>query len=184
MLRYMGIYGGLSGATIAAIILAGIVLAGGGFFTSVVFGYLVMLVALAFVFVGVKRYRDVELGGVIRFWPALGLGLGISVVAGLIYAGVWEGYLASTNYAFMEHYSAAMLKSYEQSGMTGAELDAARQEMARMVELYDHFWFRVPMTIVEMLPAGVLVALVSAALLRNPKLLPARAPPAPQRAGG
>ncbi len=30
-----------------------------------------MLVALTFIFVGVKRYRDVELGGVIKFVPRL-----------------------------------------------------------------------------------------------------------------
>ncbi|MEI9926854.1 MAG: DUF4199 domain-containing protein [Sphingomonas sp.] len=37
-----------------------------------------MLVALTFIFVGVKRYRDVENGGVIRFLPALGMGLAIA----------------------------------------------------------------------------------------------------------
>ena len=31
-------------------------------FSSVWFGYLVMLVAMTFVFVGVKRYRDIETG--------------------------------------------------------------------------------------------------------------------------
>jgi hypothetical protein len=41
-------------------------------------GYSVMLVALTTVFLGVKQYRDRKLGGVIRFLPALGVGLGIS----------------------------------------------------------------------------------------------------------
>ena len=34
---------------------------------------------------------------------------------------------------------------------------------------------RMPQTFMEILPAGLLVALVSAALLRNPRVLPARA---------
>ena len=41
-----------------------------------------------------KRYRDVERGGVIKFLPAFALGLGIAVCAGIAYACVWEAYLA------------------------------------------------------------------------------------------
>ena len=36
------------------------------------------VIAMSLVFVGVKKYRDEHLGGVIRFWPAFGLGLSIS----------------------------------------------------------------------------------------------------------
>ena len=35
--------------------------------------------------------------------------------------------------------------------------------------------FRIPMMFIEIFPVGLLVALVSAALLRNPRLLPASA---------
>lgn len=41
---------------------------------GVVLGYLTMLIALSAVFVAIKRHRDADLGGVIRFWPAFGLG--------------------------------------------------------------------------------------------------------------
>ena len=61
--------------------------------TSLWFGYLVMLVALSLIFVGVKRYRDSQCGGVINFGPAFVLGLAIAAVAALVYALVWESYL-------------------------------------------------------------------------------------------
>ena len=48
--------------------------------------YLVMIVALTAVFLGIKAYRDKVLGGVIKFLPALGVGLGISAVASILYA--------------------------------------------------------------------------------------------------
>ena len=48
---------------------------------------------MTFIFVGVKRYRDVELGGVIRFLPALSWG-SPSPVAALAYVLIWEIYLA------------------------------------------------------------------------------------------
>ena len=45
---------------------------------GMVIGYLMMLVALSLIFVAIKRQRDEAGGGVIRFWPALGMGLAIS----------------------------------------------------------------------------------------------------------
>ena len=53
-------------------------------------GYLTMIVALSMIFFGVKRYRDHDKGGVIRFLPALFMGLAISAVAGVIYVLGWE----------------------------------------------------------------------------------------------
>ncbi len=47
------------------------------------------------IFLGVKRYRDQELGGVIRFGTAFMLGLGIAVVASLAYVLLWEVYLSA-----------------------------------------------------------------------------------------
>ena len=48
-------------------------------------GYTSMLIALSAIFVGVKRHRDETLGGVIRFWPAFAMGLGITLIAGVFY---------------------------------------------------------------------------------------------------
>jgi hypothetical protein len=45
--------------------------------------------------------------------------------------------------------------------------------MESMRTSYANPLFRIPMTFLEILPVGLLVSLVSALLLRNPKLLPA-----------
>jgi hypothetical protein len=45
--------------------------------------------------------------------------------------------------------------------------------MRELADSYRDPVFRMPMTFVEIFPVGLLVALVSAALLRNPRLLPA-----------
>lgn len=174
MTRYILIYGCLSGAVVIATLISGIVLGPDSFFSSVVFGYLVMLVALTFIFMGVKRFRDVEQGGVIRFGKALLLGLGIAAMAGVIYVAVWEVYLASTGYVFMEQYVASVLAGYEREGMDAATLAAKRAEFEGMALQYEKFWFRMPMTFLEIFPVGLLVALVSAAVLRNPRILPGR----------
>ena len=141
---------------------------------SYLVGYLVMLVALSLVFVGVKRYRDRVQGGVIRFAPALGMGLAISAVAGVIYVIGWEVTLALTDYAFMESYARAAIEAKRASGASAAEVAAVVAQMAEFRAQYANPWFRMPMTFIEIFPVGVLVSLVSAALLRNSRFLPAR----------
>ena len=169
MFRYALIYGLLPGFVVAATITAGLVLET-GFGHSLWFGYLVMLVALTFIFVGVKRYRDVERGGVIRFLPALGAGLTIAVVAGIAYVATWEIYLAATDYAFIEEFAASYARSQAAAGVPAASIAA---ELQWMRDIYASPVQRMAMTFMEIFPVGFLVSLVSAALLRNPKLLPA-----------
>ncbi|HYE44407.1 MAG TPA: DUF4199 domain-containing protein, partial [Caulobacter sp.] len=81
MVRIVLIYGLVSGLVIVGGILATIVFNGGAPHSNVFLGYLIMLVAMSSILVGVKQHRDQALGGVIRFWPALGLGLAIAAVA-------------------------------------------------------------------------------------------------------
>ena len=173
-MRYALTYGLLSGLVIIATMLTGLLLSDReSFFSSEWFGYLVMLVALTFIFVGVKRYRDVERGGIIRFGPAFAMGLGIAAVAGLAYVAVWEAYLAATDYAFMDEYIAGALRARQAEGMTGAALAREAAELETLRSQYGNPLFRIPMTFLEIFPVGLLVALVSALLLRNPRLLPA-----------
>ena len=173
-MRYVLVYGVIGGAIVVSVISATIALDMTNHTTSMWFGYLVMLVGMSLIFVGVKRYRDVECGGVVRFGRAFALGLGIAVVAGLIYALGWELYLATTGYDFMASYSEAIAKSMRAEGASDAAVAAKMAEMREMAVSYRNPLFRIPLTFIEIFPVGLLVALVSAILLRNPKLLPAR----------
>ena len=85
MLRYILVYGVIAGA-IVGVPLSILTLSMSGqamMRYGMLVGYLTMLIALSAVFLAIKRRRDVDLGGVIKFWPALGLGLGVSFVAGV-----------------------------------------------------------------------------------------------------
>lgn len=173
-MKYALTYGALAGFAIIAVMLTGIVVADrDSFFYSMWFGYLVMLVAMTFMFVGVKRYRDIELGGVIRFKPAFLMGLGIALVAALAYILVWEIYLASTGYRFMDDYLAGIARDMQAQGRSAAEIAREMEGFEWMRANYPNPLVRIPITFLEIFPVGLLVALVSAALLRNPKLLPA-----------
>ena len=110
----------------------------------------------------------------IGFLPALGLGLMIAIVAGVIYVLVWEVYLFLTHYTFMDNYTAAILAQKKAAGVSGAALQAEIAQLNAMKAEYNNPLLRMGMTFIEIFPVGVLIALISAALLRNPKVLPAR----------
>ena len=140
-------------------------------------GYLIMILALSLIFVATKRYRDKTLGGVIRFLPALLIGLGVSVVAGLFYVAGWEVSLRLTNFAFVDDYSRAMMAAAHAKGASAARLAKVAAEMATFKAQYANPLYRLPMTFMEIFPVGVLISLLAAGLLRNPRFLPARAAP-------
>lgn len=127
---------------------------------SMVLGYTVMLIALSTVFLGIKQYRDQALGGVIGFGKALLLGLGISLVASLVYVIGWEIDTAFSKFNFTEAYAK----------MLGGDTPEAKQ----FVAMYSQPLVRMAFTFIEIFPVGMLVSLVSAGLLRNSRFLAAR----------
>lgn len=141
---------------------------------GVVLGFATMLVALTAVFIAIKRHRDVELGGVIRFWPALGLGLGISFVASLFYVVAWEAALAATGMDFAGDYAKLLIEQQRAQGVSGEALARFTADMQKFVEQYANPLYRLPMTFLEIFPVGVLVSLISAGLLRNSRFLAVR----------
>jgi hypothetical protein len=158
-MRYALVYGLISGTIAIGVIIAGMIFAPHSVMQTVWFGYLVMIIAMTFIFVGVRRYRDVEKGGTIRFLPALGMGLAIAAFAVAAYWLVWELYLAATHYAFIDKV------------FGGSDPESVAW----------HRWYSNPLNRAwsagqELGPVGLIMALFSAALLRNPRLLPAKRP--------
>jgi hypothetical protein len=143
--------------------------------SGMLLGYLTMIVALTAVFLGVKAYRDKVLGGAIRFLPALGIGLGISAVASVFYVIGWEISMAYSSFDFIAFYKAYMVSAAKANGATGAELQKAIADADSFATMYKNPLYRMPMTFIEMFPVGVLISLISAAILRNHRVLPARA---------
>ncbi|ADG11614.1 DUF4199 domain-containing protein [Caulobacter segnis] len=175
MSRTILTYGLMSGAVIILGIIISIVIQGDAPHSSVWLGYLIMLVGLSSILLAIKQHRDKVLGGVIKFWPAFLIGLGVAVVASLAYVLIWEIYLAVTHYRFMDQYAAQVLAAKKAAGVSGAAYAKLAAEMEAMKRDYANPLYRLPMTFAEIFPVGLLVALVSAALLRNPRFLPAKA---------
>jgi hypothetical protein len=177
MLRTILIYGTIAGLIVGLPMLTMMLVwkspdpMGGGLYI----GYGIMLIALSAVFVGVKSYRDKVRGGVIKFFPALGVGLAISLVAGVFYVLAWELSLALTHVDYIAGYANAEIRSLKATGASQAEIDKLSASMDAMKAMYANPILRMGMTLTEILPVGVLVSLVSAGLLRNSRFMPARA---------
>ena len=136
--------------------------------------YIAMLVALSMVFLGIKRYRDRDLGGVIRFGQAFIVGLGITAVASLLYVIGWEISSATSKVDFATMYANSIVEAARAKGATAEEIASASAQAQQFTQTYANPLFRMPMVFLEMFPVGILVSLVSAALLRNSRLLAAR----------
>jgi hypothetical protein len=176
MLRIILIYGVIGGFIVAVPMFVSMLTTEPGEISenAALVGYLSMLLAFTMVFVGIKHYRDKVLGGVIRFLPALGVGLGISAVASLFWVVGWEIILA-TGFDFGGAYTQSLVAAAEARGAPAAEIEQIKAETAAFLSRYANPLFRLPITFIEMFPIGVLISLISAAVLRNSRFLPARA---------
>ena len=175
MQRIILTYGVIAGTIELALLALSMGLIGEHGSMGMVLGYLSMLIAMSLVFVGVKKYRDERLGGVIRFWKALGVGLGIAGMACLFYVIGWEAYMWSTDYTFMEKFTASELAKLQAAKASAAEIARFKADMQGFAELYANPLSRMLVTLSEISPVAVLVPLISASLLRKPGFMPAKA---------
>lgn len=72
--------------------------------TSEVLGYATILIALSFVFFGIKHYRDKENDGLVSFGKALTIGILISLLAAVAFAIIDYLYTAVINPDFIAEY--------------------------------------------------------------------------------
>jgi hypothetical protein len=143
---------------------------------GLIFGYASMIIALSMVFFGIKSYRDNQNGGTIGFWKGVQVGILISLVAALVYAGAWEIYVQARPdnvNDFLDQYTEHQLNSLRESGASAEEIERAASEIASFRKMYENPLARFGVTLMEIAPVGIVVTIISAALLRKRELLPA-----------
>ena len=167
------IYGLLAGAIISVLMVLAMVLWENGTITfdnSELIGYGSMVIALSMIFFGIKSYRDNYQNGSLKFVKGLQIGALITLIASLMYATTWETVYQThpeIQTSFMAKYTEHSLNKMKAKGASPAEIDQKAKEMAGMVEMYKNPVIRFGMTLLEILPVGVVVALICAAVLRR-----------------
>ncbi|MBK9154663.1 MAG: DUF4199 domain-containing protein [Chloracidobacterium sp.] len=176
MRRVVIVYGLISGVIAGALMWILVTFVKNGsisFDSGVTWGYATMIVALSLVFFGVKSYRDTY-GGQITFLKGVQVGILISLISAVCYAATWEVYhRTGLGQEFIQKYTVYYLDKMKQDGASETDIDKARAEGEQFMALYNNFFVRFGMTLMEILPVGVIVTLVSAALLRKREVLPA-----------
>jgi len=173
--RIVLVFGLISGAIAAGLMWILIAVQNGGkvdIENGMVFGYATMIIALSLVFFGVKSYRDNN-GGHITFLKGLQVGILISLICGVCYAASWELYYRGSGQEFLQKYTAHNLDKMKQDGASDAEIEKARADAEKFMEIYENFFVRFGFTLMEILPVGIIVTLISAALLRKREVLQA-----------
>jgi len=132
-----------------------------------VLGYSSMVLAFLLVFFGVRSYRENVAGGTIGFGKAFQVGLLITLVTCAMYVIAWE--ITYFNFVpdFLDKFSAHTLAKMRETGDSQADIQKMTDQMAFMAKYYDNVFFNSAITFMEIFPVGLIVSLVSAAILRR-----------------
>jgi len=159
MIKKSLLIGALCGAVI---ILTNTVLLSNGLGHAAV-GFAVMFAVLSAIYFVQRRDSNYRRG----FGPVFGQGVLMALAATIVYVGLWELYMNATDYAFYGAYTDGIVAAAKSTGATGAELDAAITDANTLKANLANPAFRLPMTAMEIFPAGLLLSLLAGALLRK-----------------
>ncbi len=161
-------FGLISGVLISVMMAATIPFADRiGFDRGAYVGYTTMVLAFLLVYFGIRSYRDNDGDGTITFAKGFGVGASIMLIACVFYVLTWEIMYFKFMPDFMDKYSAYEVAKMQASGASAAAVQAQIQQLKHYTELYNHVLYNSAMTFLEPLPVGLLITLVSAAILRK-----------------
>jgi hypothetical protein len=131
------------------------------------FGYAGILLSMVFVYLGVRAFRDNYTDGALSFGTAFKVGILITLISCACYVIAWLVVYQTLMPDFMDRY---IEQALAQMKLNGATVEQIRQEAAKMEEfktMYKNPLVRVAFTFLEPFPVGVLVTLLSSAILRR-----------------
>lgn len=135
-------------------------------------GYTSMVIALSVIFFAVRTYRDRHLAGKISFGRGFKIGILITLVAAVMYCLTWEVYYNVAASDFIEKWNAYEIGEMQKAGASSTEIENAKADQAKFAQLYKNPVVRFGFTMMEILPVGLIISLVSAGLLRKKEFLP------------
>ena len=148
-----------------------------GYNKALVVGYTTIVLSFLLVFFGIRSYRDNAGNGRITFAKAFAVGICITLISCVFYVVTWEIIYFNFMPDFMDKYGALMVEKLKASGASAAAVQAKIQEMRKLKEQYENPLFNAAMTFIEPFPVGLVITLISAAVLRKkPPSQPAQSP--------
>jgi Protein of unknown function (DUF4199) len=131
-----------------------------------ILGYTSIFLSFLLVVFGIRSYRE-NAGGTITFGRAFSVGILITLISCVFYVASWEVIYFKIMPDFADKYAAHAIGSMREKGATDAAIAAKKVEMEKMKVMLDNPLINVAMTFIEPFPVGLIVTLVSAAILRK-----------------
>jgi len=140
-----------------------------GFDKGLIVGYTGIVVSLLSVPFGIRSYRENVGAGNITFGRAFAVGILITLISCICYVVAWEIIYFKLHWFpdFAEKYTAYAVEKARASGASQQVIEATRQDMKNMKATLDNPLTNAAMTFIEPFPAGLIVTLISAAVLRK-----------------
>lgn len=162
-------FGLISGAIMAGLMLLNVAFIDRiGFENGTIVGYTLIVLSFLMVFFGIRSYRDNVGGGYITFPKAFTVGILIALISSIVYVMTWEFEYRNWFYDFPEKYTAHIIQTARASGASAEEVARQTAEMNSMFDLYrGNIFVRAAFTFLEPFPVGLLITLISAAVLRR-----------------
>lgn len=134
---------------------------------SLILGYAGIVAGFLLVYFGVRSYRDNVLGGRIGFGRAFTVGILIATIGSVGYVATWEVLYYKFMPDFYSRYGQSVVDQARKSGKSDAEIAKTQAAMDDMTKNAGNPAWVFAMTFVEPFPVGLLIALVSAGVLRR-----------------
>lgn len=172
MTKTVWTFGLIAGAVMAAFMAVTMPFANAFDTHSLLVGYAGILAGFLLVFFGVRSYRDKVLGGTIGFGRAFTVGILIATIASLCYVAAWEVMYYRFMPDFYSRYGQSVVEQARRNGESDAEILKMKAAMDAMATHARNPAWVAATTFVEPFPVGLLVALVSAGVLRRKRRAP------------
>ena len=161
-------FGSISGAILSIMMLATMPFIDRiGFDKGEVIGYTTMVVAFLLIFFGIRSYRDNVAGGSVGFGRAFAVGALIALVASVFYVATWQVVYYKLVPDFGEKYQAHVIEQARAEGASQAAIDEKIADAEKYARWFRNPAINVAVTFIEPLPLGLVVALISAGILRR-----------------
>lgn len=174
MKKVVLVFGLISGAVSSALMFLTLPLINSGVLNhSLLVGYTSIFLSFLMVFFGIRSYRENAGGGTISFGRATAVGLLITLISCAFYVASWEIIYFKMMPDFVDNYAARSIEAMREKGASDAAIAAKKIEMEKMKAMYANPLINVAFTFIEPFPVGLIMTLVSAAILRkrNPPAL-------------
>lgn len=134
---------------------------------SMAIGYTIMVASFLLVYFGIRSYRDNTLGGRISFGRAFACGILITLITCVCYVAMWEVLYFNFMPHFMDGYFAAQIRHVQAAGLDPATTAARVAAIKHSQQLYQNPFINMAYTFMEPLPVGLIITLISAAILHR-----------------